>query len=201
MPDDEGMALCRAAERAAGGGPEPMLEVGSYCGKSTLYLAAGLLASGGRTRALYSLDHHRGSEELQPGWEHHDPSLVDPANGLIDTLPHWRSNMSAAGVEHLVVGLIGDSAHIAASWTTPLRLVFIDGGHGEAPAWADYNGWVPRIVQGGLLCIHDVFEDPADGGRPPYEIYRRALGSGAFGEVAGASVGSMRVLERLSPGR
>jgi hypothetical protein len=51
-------------------------------------------------------------------------------------------------------------------------------------------------MPGGLLAIHDVFPDPADGGRPPYEIYRRALGSGTFEEVE--TVGSLRVLRRVS---
>jgi predicted O-methyltransferase YrrM len=205
MPEGEGMALSRAAELAATAGPEPLLEIGSYCGKSTLYLAAGVLTSTRHTthppNLLYSLDHHRGSEELQAGWEHHDPDLVDPATGLLETLPHWRASVHAAGIDTLVVGLIGDSPRIAAAWTTPLRLVFVDGGHGEAPAWADYNGWAPKVVLGGLLCIHDVFESPADGGRPPFDIYKRALGSGAFSEIGGASSGSLRVLERVSPGR
>jgi predicted O-methyltransferase YrrM len=205
MPEPEGMALSRAAQHAASAGPEPLLEVGSYCGKSTLYLAAGVLAaaliSARPPNVLYSLDHHRGSEELQAGWEHHDPTLVDGDTGLIETLPHWRANIRSAGVEDLVVGLIGDSPRIAASWTTPLGLLFIDGGHGAGPAWADYNGWAPRVVRGGLLCIHDVFESPEAGGRPPYEIYRRTVGGGAFREMAGASVGSMRVLERVAPGR
>jgi predicted O-methyltransferase YrrM len=205
MPEEEGIALARAAETAASTGPEPLLEIGSYCGKSTLYLAAGLATAARRAHhtpnVLYSLDHHRGSEELQAGWEHHDPALVDPASGLLETLPHWRATVLEAGIEQLVVGLIGDSPRIAAAWSTPLRLVFIDGGHGDDPAWADYNGWAPKVVPGGLLCIHDVFESPADGGRPPFEIYRRALSSGAFCEVEGASSGSLRVLERVSPGR
>jgi MMP 1-O-methyltransferase len=201
MPDDEGTALHEIAARAAGAGPEPLLEVGAYCGKSTLYLAAAVWraaeAAGGEPSVVYSLDHHRGSEENQAGWEHHDPTLVDAESGRMDTLPRWRRTIERAGAEDLVVALVGDSARIARAWTTPLRFVFVDGGHGGEPAWADYRGWAPKLVAGGVLAIHDVFPNPADGGRPPYEIYCAALDSGRFVEDAGAGCGSLRVLRRV----
>jgi MMP 1-O-methyltransferase len=201
MPDVEGTALHEAAARAAGEGPEPLLEIGAYCGRSTLYLAAAVsraAAAGGSPSVLYSLDHHHGSEENQAGWEHHDPTLVDPETGRMDTLPRWRRAIESAGAEDLVVAVVGDSARVAAAWTTPLRFVFVDGGHGVEPAWADYRGWAPKLVAGGLLAIHDVFPDPADGGRPPYEIYRAALDSGDFDEDRAAGCGSLRVLRRRS---
>jgi hypothetical protein len=77
-------------------------------------------------------------------------------------------------------------------------MLFIDGGHTDAAAVADYEGWAPRVAAGGALAIHDVFEDPADGGQAPYRIYRRALASGAFTQVRMA--GSLRVLERAGDG-
>lgn len=204
MPADEGEALFQAALRAAAEGPEPLLEIGAYCGKSTLYIAAGVATAALRQRrepnVIFSLDHHRGSEENQAGWEHHDPALVDPATGLIDTLPSWRRTLQGAGAEKLVVALVGNSAVIASCWRTQLRLVFIDGGHGSDPAWADYRGWAPKVVPSGLLAIHDVFPDPADGGRPPYELYCRAIESAAFEDCAGASCGSLRVLRRVGTG-
>jgi predicted O-methyltransferase YrrM len=200
MPEDEGMALHEIAARAAGEGPEPLLEVGAYCGKSTLYLAASVWRAagggGGVRSVLYSLDHHRGSEENQAGWEHHDVSLVDAASGRMDTLPHWRRAIERAAAEDLVVAIVGDSVRVAGAWTTPLRFVFVDGGHGGEPAWADYRGWAPKLVAGGVLAIHDVFPDPADGGRPPFEIYCAALESGAFEEDEAAGCGSLRVLRR-----
>jgi predicted O-methyltransferase YrrM len=190
MPTDEGLALHAAAAAAAGDGP--FLEVGSYCGKSALYLGA---AARDRGRILFSVDHHRGSEENQPGWEWHEPDLVDPAVGLMDTLPVFRRTVHDAGLEKHVVAVVGDSPVVAASWTTPLAFLFIDGGHGESPARRDYEGWTPHVAPGGLLAIHDVFPDPADGGRPPYEqIYLPALRSGRFREVS--ATGSLRVLER-----
>jgi MMP 1-O-methyltransferase len=191
MPDDEGLALRRLAlDRLPHG---PVLEVGSYCGKSAVYLGSAAREVGG---VVFSVDHHHGSEENQAGWEHHDPSLVDPRTGRLDTLPTFRETIASAGLEPYVVGVIGESATVARHWRTPLSLLFIDGGHGEEPARLDYEGWTPHVAVGGTLAIHDVFPDPADGGRPPYEIYTRALDGGAFDEVD--DVGSLRVLSRIS---
>lgn len=193
MPPDEGMALHQAACDLEVAGP--LLEVGSYCGKSSVYLGDAAQAQG---RVLFALDHHRGSEENQPGWEWHEPDLVDPAVGLIDTLPHFRRTVYEAGLEGSVVALVGDSVAIAQNWSTPLAFLFIDGGHGTGPAHADYENWVPHVATGGRLAIHDVFPNPADGGRPPYEIYCRAMDSGAFTELS--ITGSLRVLTRVAPG-
>ena len=193
MPPDEGRALHDHASTVAVEGP--FLEVGSYCGKSTVYLGA---AACQRGRLLFAVDHHRGSEENQPGWEWHDPDLVDPASGLIDTLPEFRRTIRDSGLDSTVVAVVGDSPSVAAAWGTPLALLFIDGGHGVEPAHADYQGWVPHLVEGGTLLIHDVFPDPADGGRPPFEIYQRAVASGAFEELD--AVGSLRALRRTGPG-
>jgi predicted O-methyltransferase YrrM len=193
MPDDEGEALFRAALRAGSATPAAtFVEIGAWCGKSTTYLGAAAEETGA---VLFSLDHHHGSEENQPGWEHHDSSLVDPSTGRIDTLPHWRRAMISTGLEQSVVGLVGDSPTVSSRWTTPLAFCFIDGGHGEEPAWADYRGWAPHVVTGGWLAIHDVVPDPADGGRPPYDIWRAALASGDF--VEDAETGSLRVLRRV----
>jgi predicted O-methyltransferase YrrM len=192
LADDEGLALHRlAAERLPHG---PVLEVGSYCGKSAVYLGSAARKAGGGV--VFSVDHHRGSEENQAGWEHHDPSLVDPRTGRMDTLPTFRETLAATGLESVVVGVVGESATVARHWNTPLSLLFVDGGHGTEPAHADYHGWARWVMPGGLLAIHDVFPDPADGGRPPYEIYRRALDGGSFSEVE--VVGSLRVLCRVS---
>ena len=193
MPPDEGRALHNYASTVAVEGP--FLEVGSYCGKSTVYLGA---AACQRGRLLFAVDHHRGSEENQPGWEWHEPDLVDPASGLIDTLPEFRRTIRDSGLDGTVVAVVGDSPSVAAVWGTPLALLFIDGGHGVEPAHADYQGWVPHLAEGGTLLIHDVFPDPADGGRPPVEIYQRAVASGAFEEFD--AVGSLRALRRTGPG-
>jgi predicted O-methyltransferase YrrM len=198
MPEAEGLALCETAASYAPAGP--VLEVGSYCGKSALYLAAGVRAArqAGVRQQVVTVDHHRGSEEHQPGWEYHDPALVDAATGRLDTLPRLRATLAAAQVENDVVVIVGKSADVARLWRTPLGMLFIDGGHTEAAARWDYEGWAPWVTLGGALAIHDVFPDPADGGRPPFLIYQRALESGAFTEVR--REGSLRVLERTADG-
>jgi predicted O-methyltransferase YrrM len=195
MPPDEGDALHAAALDASKALPGlPFLEVGSYCGRSTVWLGAAARAAG---TVLFAVDHHRGSEENQPGWEWHDPSLAD--DGLMDTLPVFRRTIREAGLEDVVVAVVGSSPVVAAHWSAPLAFCFIDGGHGVEPARRDYEVWTPHVAPGGLLAIHDVFPDPADGGRPPYEeIYLPALASGRFTEVS--ATGSLRVLRAISRG-
>jgi MMP 1-O-methyltransferase len=193
MPPAEGLALYDTAAAYAGAGP--IAEIGTYCGKSTIYLAAAASQAG---QLVLTVDHHHGSEENQPGWEYHDAELVDPATGRLDTLPHFRSTLAAAGLEEHVIAIVGRSADVARLWRTPLGMLFIDGGHTDAAAVADYEGWAPWVAPGGALAIHDVFRDPADGGQAPYRIYLRALNSGAFTEVR--VEGSLRVLERTAPG-
>lgn len=201
MPDDEGVALFRAAARAGraalpGTEPTTFVEIGAWCGKSSVYLGAAAEQTGA---ILISVDHHRGSEENQPGWEYHEADLVEPEAGRIDTLPHWRRTITVSGLEASVIGVVGDSPTLAARWGRPLAFCFIDGGHGDEPAWADFRGWAPLVAEGGWLAIHDVFPDPADGGRPPYELYLAALDSGEF--VDDGACGSLRILRRLSAAR
>jgi len=186
----EGRALHDAALVRAPFGP--CLEVGAYCGKSAVYLGVACQAAGG---VLFSVDHHRGSEENQPGWDYHDAELWDAEAGAIDTLPHLRRTLRRAGLEGVVAPIVGPSAVIARAWATPLSLLFIDGGHTMEAALADYRGWTPHLMAGGILAIHDVFPDPADGGRPPFEIYRRALASDLYAEAP--PVMSLRLLRRL----
>jgi MMP 1-O-methyltransferase len=193
MPPAEGLALYRTAGAYARLGP--VLEVGTYCGKSTIYLACAARQAG---QVVVTVDHHHGSEENQPGWEYHDTSLVDPATGRLDTLPFFRSTLTGLGLDDDVIAIVGRSADVARLWQAPLGMLFIDGGHTEAAAQADYEGWAPRVAPGGALAIHDVFPDPADGGQAPYAIYRRALASGEFTEIS--AHGSLRVLERTAAG-
>jgi len=187
MPDDEGLALYRAGLVGARRGP--LLEVGSYCGKSSVYLGA---AARERGTVLFAVDHHRGSEENQPGWEHHDPGVVDARSGRIDTLPHFRRTVADAGLEDSVIAVVGDSPTVARFWSTPLGLVFVDGGHALDVVEADYEHWAPHVASGGLLVFHDVFEDPADGGQAPFEVWKRAVASGQFDPAS--TTGSLRVL-------
>jgi MMP 1-O-methyltransferase len=193
MPPPEGLALYRTA--AEYGRIGPIAEIGTYCGKSTIYLAAAARQVG---QLVVTVDHHRGSEEIQPGWEYHDPELVDPDSGRMDSLPFFRKTLADAGLEEHVVAVIGTSADVSRLWRTPLGMLFIDGGHSEANVVTDYEGWAPWVEPGGALAFHDIYPDPQAGGQAPYRVYLRALDSGAFKEVS--VTGSLRVLERTGDG-
>ncbi len=188
MPEIEGLALHDAG--LDGGSLGPLVEIGSYCGKSAVYLGTAARANG---TVLFTVDHHRGSEENQAGWEHHDPEVVDPLTGRMDTLPFLRRTIERAGLEHVVVAVVGDSPTVARHWSTGLGLLFIDGGHALDVAMADYDAWAQHVLPGGLLAIHDVFEDPADGGQAPYEVWQRAVSDGF---TPYATTGSLRILRR-----
>jgi MMP 1-O-methyltransferase len=178
MDEDEARRLYELAREAGRLGP--CLEIGSYCGRSATYLGMGCRENGA---VLYSIDHHRGSEEQQPGQEYFDPDLLDRETGRIDTLPLFRKTIAAFGLSDTVIPILAKSAIVAGAWSTPLALVFIDGGHTFEAALADYSGWVSHIMPGGFLIIHDIFPDPAKGGQAPYGIYRMALASGLFSEL------------------
>jgi predicted O-methyltransferase YrrM len=189
MPEQEGAFLHRlASERLPHG---PAMEIGTYCGKSAIYLGAAAREVGG---TVLTIDHHRGSEENQAGWEHHDSSLVDHELGLMDTLPVFRRTVALAGLEDQVTAVIGRSTSVATWWRTPVSLLFIDGGHAEVHAQNDYSGFAHWIMAGGTLVIHDVFERPEHGGQAPFHVWQRAVASGCF--EPSETVGSMRALTR-----
>lgn len=189
MPDNEGIALYEAALTVAS--DDPLLEVGSYCGRSTIYLGAA--AKAGQS-VLYAVDHHRGSEEHQQGEEYHDERFVDPETGRFDTFPTFRRTIEDAGLLDWVVPVVARSDVVRNMWQTPLSFVLIDGSHSPEAARKDFL-WSSAVRLGGLLAIHDVFPDPKDGGRPPFEIYERALGTQEFEQVV--EEGSLRVLKRI----
>ena len=186
----EGEGLYRYAKQACAIGP--VLEVGSYCGKSTVYLGEACRENG---VSLYAVDHHRGSEEHQPGEEYHDTELYDESAGLMDSFRAFRGTMRKADLESIVVPIVASSAVATRNWHTPLGMVFIDGGHSLEAAQNDYRCWAPHVTPGGILAIHDIFPDPADGGQAPYEIFKLALASGLFEEVE--RVETLGILKRL----
>ncbi|WP_279102538.1 class I SAM-dependent methyltransferase [Gordonia bronchialis] len=195
MPTDEAMTLFEIAEQILAQTDSVGLgiEIGTYCGKSTVFLGSAAQSHGA---AIVTVDHHRGSEEHQPGWEYHDPELVDPHTGTLDTSARFRRTMFDAGLEQTVIGVLAPSTLASRIWGSPADFVFIDGGHSMEAAQNDLDGWAPWVRVGGCLLIHDVFPDPADGGRPPYEIYCQALETGQFTEIR--AEGSLRVLRRDS---
>lgn len=190
LDKDEAAALYTHAMAMAALGP--LLEVGSYCGKSSVYLGA---ACKHHNSILFAVDHHRGSEEHQLGEQYHDPDLYDARFAKMDSFPQFRETLALAQLENVVVPIVAASALVARFWSTPLALVFIDGGHSMDAALNDYRSWAGHVMRGGLLVIHDVFPNPADGGRPPYEIWKLAKESGLFEALP--LVKSLAVLKRL----
>ncbi len=178
LDDEEALRLYELAGKACIHGP--CLEIGSYCGKSATFLG---LACQQHGAVLFSIDHHRGSEEQQPGQAYFDPELLDERSGLIDTFTIFRTTLDELSLSDTVVPLVGPSTLVARSWQTPLSLVFIDGGHTFASAFGDYLAWVSHLQAGGYLLIHDIFFDPAQGGQAPHCIYELALASGLFIEL------------------
>ena len=189
LDEDEGRCLYEFALEASRLGP--CLEIGSYCGKSTVYIATACRENNG---ILFSIDHHRGSEEQQPGEAYFDPGLFDPQNGRVDSFREFRRTLEKAGIENTVVPLVSRSDVAARQWSTPLSMVFIDGAHTAEAVLTDYECWTPHLIPGGYLLIHDIFKDPAEGGQAPYHIYNQAGSSGQFDCLPG--VKTLGVLRR-----
>jgi len=188
LAEDEGMALFNLALQSAVRGP--CLEVGSYCGKSAYYLGTACQLKGA---TLFSIDHHRGSEEQQPGQPYYDPDLFDEKTGGINSLPALRQTLKSAGLEHTVVPMVTTSQTASRDWKTPLSLVFIDGGHSYQAVCTDYECWRGHLMPGGYLVFHDIYPDPAMGGQAPYEVYKSALSAGDYAELP--MVGSLGILK------
>jgi predicted O-methyltransferase YrrM len=178
LAEDEGLRLFDLALEVCSLGP--CLEIGSFCGKSTIYLGAACKIKG---RTLFTIDHHRGSEEQQPGQLYFDCDLFDNTTGLIDSFPYFRAVIQKAGLDEVVVPMVTKSSVAARDWATPLGLVFIDGGHSYETVIADYECWCPHLLPGGFLVFHDIFLDSAEGGQAPYQVYKLALASGKFEEL------------------
>jgi hypothetical protein len=189
----EGRGLYEIALEASRLGP--CLEIGSYCGKSTIYLGAACKENNG---ILFSIDHHRGSEEQQPGEEYFDTELFDPESGRVDTLKEFRKTIEMAGLDDTVVPMVCRSDVAAHTWATPLSLVFIDGGHSFEAVYTDYIAWAGHIMHDGYLLIHDIFKDPEKGGQAPYHVYKLAVASGLFKELP--MIKTLGVLKRRTCG-
>ena len=192
LEEDEGSRLFNLAIDACSLGP--CLEIGSFCGKSTVYLGMACKLKG---RTLFTIDHHRGNEEQQPGQMYFDDELMDSKIGLLDSFPYLRKTLRKACLEDVVVPMVTTSEVAARDWVTPLAMVFIDGGHSYEAVLTDYQCWYPHLLNGGYLTFHDIYRDRSQGGQAPYEVYKLALASGMFEELP--VTGSLGVLRRYSP--
>jgi predicted O-methyltransferase YrrM len=189
----EGKALYDIALEASRYGP--CLEIGSYCGKSTVCIGSACKKNNG---ILFSIDHHQGSEEQQPGEEYFDSELFDPGTSRVDTFKTFRETIKKAGLTDTVVPMVCCSELAGRQWATPLSLVFIDGGHSYEAVFTDYNTWAGHVIPNGYLLIHDIFKDPEKGGQAPYLVYKLAVASGFFKELL--MIKTLGVLKRFDAG-
>tara|TARA_B100000242_G_scaffold186011_1_gene133698 strand:- start:182 stop:775 length:594 start_codon:yes stop_codon:yes gene_type:complete len=157
-----------------------VLEIGTYCGKSTLNFA---LVAKKIDGLIYTIDHHTGSEEHQLGEEYHDEDLYDNRLEKFNTLPEFLKNLKSSNLGNYIIPILSKSSEASKTFLETISLLFIDGGHSHEAALIDYNSWKDKICSGGLLVIHDVFPNPEDGGRPPFEIYSRAQKSKQFEDL------------------
>lgn len=189
--DEEALRLYEIAREVSK--KVPCLEIGSYCGKSTAYMGLGCKEN---QSILFSIDHHRGSEEQQPGEAYFDPDLLDQKTGFVDTFGLFRKVITDLSLEDTVVPIVTRSEVVARLWATPVSMVFIDGGHSFEAVFKDYNSWVSHLIPGGYLVIHDIFTNPTKGGQAPFCIYHMALSSGLFEELP--MINTMGILKRTS---
>jgi MMP 1-O-methyltransferase len=189
LAGDEGLKLYELGIEACAIGP--CLEIGSFCGKSTVFLGEACKRS---SSTLFTIDHHHGSEEQQPGQLYFDPDIFDSRKGIIDSFPLLQETLKKAGLEDNVVPMVTQSGVAARNWATPLGLVFIDGGHSYKTAFSDYSNWSPHLLPGGFLVFHDIYPDPSKGGQAPYEVYKLALESGSYSELP--MVNSLGILRK-----
>ena len=169
MPANEGKALLRWAEKFSNFGP--ILEIGTYCGKSSLYLALGAQKT---DQYVFTIDHHQGSEEHQLNEEYFDNEIYDFSKKRVNTFPLLIKNINKLNVKN-IVPIVSESKKSSFNWKTNLGMLFIDGGHSFESANNDYECWESKIAEGGCLAIHDIFEDPNDGGQAPFQIFQKAL--------------------------
>jgi predicted O-methyltransferase YrrM len=149
LSDEQGRALYRAAAATTGRGA--IVEIGSWKGRSTIWLASAARLTG---RCVYAIDPHTRSNE-------------DP---LANTLAEFRANLERAGVSDAVRPLITTSAEAVAILEDPVELLFIDGDHSYDAVERDVELWLPRLIEGGVVLFHDVTTTAYSG---PRRVFRR----------------------------
>ena len=98
-------------------------------------------------------------------------------------MPEFLKNLRSSNLGKYIIPILNKSSEASKTFKELISLLFIDGGHSLEAALSDYNSWKDKICSGGLLVIHDVFPNPEDGGRPPFEIYSKARKSKQFEDL------------------
>jgi predicted O-methyltransferase YrrM len=183
LEDLEGCALMHLA--AGGGGTGAIVEIGSYLGRSTAFLAAG--SKGVGREKVVAVDHFGGSAEHQAGQQY--ASAVLAREGT--TLYQFTANLRAVGLDDYVTPIVASSEDAARRWIGPIRLLFIDGDHGYEASRRDFELWSPFVTPHGLICLHDIPNWPGVTRFLPgiAERSRAVPGSGERDQPQGAAEG------------
>lgn len=146
---EEAELLYRLATAASRRGR--VVELGSYCGRSSIVLAAALKdASFG---SLVCVDTFRGSAEHQPGCRHFDAeTLVD---GVVNTYPAFLQNLTQANLLDHVEVLQCSTLAAAAGFAESIGLLFVDADHDYEAIRSDLQAWASGIIQEGWIVFHD----------------------------------------------
>lgn len=128
LSDEEGEALYELAKDCTGKGV--IVEIGSWKGKSTICLGLGSRA--GRGVRVFAVDPH-----------------ADYRHG------EFRANIERAGIADLVTPVKGLSQEVVRDFHEPIELLFVDGSHEEEDVRRDFETWVPKVVDGGVIAFHD----------------------------------------------
>ena len=173
LSEHEGSALFEYCEKFCIGGVA--VEIGSYCGKSACYLGYACKKNNSK---LFSIDHHHGSEEQQYGEEYFDEDIYDFDEKRVNTLPLFLENISKFNLTAHIEPIIDTSENASKLLQSDIDFVFIDGSHTFESARNDFACWSPKIREGGILAIHDIYDTEMEGGQAPREIYLKALDEG-----------------------
>lgn len=134
--------MATAALALTGEEPHAVVEVGSYCGRSTVVL-------GGVVKAVC------------PGVRVH---AIDPHEGEITTsgsqtrfeaptLERFERNIARAGLEEIVQAIPKRSFEV--EWAEPISLLFIDGLHDYGSVSRDFAHFARWVVPGGYVVFDD----------------------------------------------
>ncbi|NUM53997.1 MAG: class I SAM-dependent methyltransferase [Candidatus Hydrogenedentes bacterium] len=148
LSDIQGYTLMVLAEQGPGLGA--IVEIGSFKGKSTCWLAKGAMRA--CREKVYAIDSFTGSPEHQKGMENEDHDIVNSGS----TLEAFKRNTSFLGVADHVETIVAKSEDAAAAWNKPIRLLFIDADHSYEASKRDFDLWSPHVIQGGLIAFHDI---------------------------------------------
>lgn len=142
LTDKEAILLFNITSSLTGKGS--VAEIGSYQGKSTIFIASALKIKKINT-TFYAIDPHVGSEEHK----------VEGKN--IWTYDMFMKNITGAGVATLITPIVKDSVSFSKECKDKFEFIFIDGAHDFDSVLQDIDAWFPKLIEGGYIAFHDTY--------------------------------------------